>query len=296
MKDEQNKVVGVPVGLCLFIIAILLVIILLFFYNSIIVKNNLQEETPISKMSDDVKSKKENKNEQIELKLGSFSTNRIFDPSIGEGIVSIDLKENKEFEIKGSYGAKTYIGKYEIDNNKLICTASKKTLSEGGYSEKKVNDIFEFKIINEAEIKFEKCRDNPKEFELSKNIKYYSYKEYSLDKGDYTVDEIIYDECGVSNEECGIELKENNEFEVYLGWGAWYTGKYEIKDNELICKTTTYRWEGGGYGNREANVIFTYSIIDDNKLQLTNIEDLDTKYKNTFYEDALSLYMIYSIK
>ena len=118
-----------------------------------------------------------------------------------------------------------------------------------------------------------------------------------LKTGNYTVDEVKYDEAGVSNAECGITLKENNEFKIYMGWGTWYSGKYEIKENKLICKAVLNEWDGGpGAGNRKTDVIFTYKILDNNKVQLSSIEDNDSEYQNNFYEEALSIGMTYSIK
>ena len=119
----------------------------------------------------------------------------------------------------------------------------------------------------------------------------------TLKLGEYTVEEVKYDEAGVSNFDCGITLKENNEFKIYMGWGSWYSGKYEIKENNLICKANLNEWDGGaGAGNRATNVTFTYKILDDNKIKLINIEDNDTEYQNNFYEEALSIGMTYSIK
>ena len=112
--------------------------------------------------------------EEINLKLGKFSPKvaQNFDPSEGEGIASIELKESKEFQINGSYGGVTYTGTFELVDNKLICSATQKTIEEGGYNEKNVNDVFEFVIISETEVIFEKCKNDSKIFELSKNVGY----------------------------------------------------------------------------------------------------------------------------
>lgn len=260
--------------------------------NELIKAENKEEiyETKIEELDKDIEN-------TINLKLGKFYTNKTFDPSEGEGIVNINLKENKQFEIKGSYGGIVYIGIYEVVDSKLICSAQKKIIEEGGTSEKNVNDVFEFAIINENEINFEKCKNDSKIFELSKDISYYINKDFILSLGEYTVDEVKYDEAGVSNAGCGITLKENYEFKIYMGWGAWFTGTYEIMENKLICKAVVYEWDGGpGAGNRATDVVFTYKILNDNKVQLSNINDNDLEYQNNFYEEALSIGMTYSIK
>ncbi len=117
-----------------------------------------------------------------------------------------------------------------------------------------------------------------------------------LKMGTYTVNEIQSDENGVSNEECGVEIKENNEFKIYMGWGTWHSGKYEITDNSLICKSTLLEWESGDYGQKNTNVIFTFKIINNNKLELTNIDINDTNNEKLIYEDGLTIGMTYSIK
>ncbi len=117
-----------------------------------------------------------------------------------------------------------------------------------------------------------------------------------LKMGMYTVNEIQSDENGVSNEECGVEIKENNEFKIYMGWGTWHSGKYEITDNSLICKSTLFEWESGDYGQRNTNVTFTFKIINNNKLELTNIDINDTNNEKLIYKDGLTIGMTYSIK
>lgn len=66
-------------------------------------------------------------------------------------------------------------------------------------------------------------------------------KEITLKKGNYTIDKVTADEAGVTNEECGITLKENEQFEVYIGFGNWHVGKYEINNQKLICKSTVLK-------------------------------------------------------
>lgn len=54
-------------------------------------------------------------------------------------------------------------------------------------------------------------------------------KKAVLRNGNYTVDEVKADETGVTNEECGIEIRVDGYCEIYEGWGS---------------KTIKYRGEG----------------------------------------------------
>ena len=118
----------------------------------------------------------------------------------------------------------------------------------------------------------------------------------SLKLGAYTVDQVKLDEGGVSNEECGVRLLENNQFEIYMGWGAQHTGKYEIKDNNLICKSNLLTSESGGYFEFKTDVVFTFKIINNNKLELSKIDINDKEHERLVYPDGLTVGMTYSIK
>lgn len=120
-------------------------------------------------------------------------------------------------------------------------------------------------------------------------------KNINLKLGNYTVNEIKEDEAGVPNEECGVKLKENNEFEVYMGWGAWHSGKYEINDNKLICKSILVQYEPGPT-TKDTDVIFTFDILDTNKLKLESIKVNDTINDKLIYKEGLEEGMTYSIK
>ena len=81
-----------------------------------------------------------------------------------------------------------------------------------------------------------------------------------------------------------------------MGWGAWHSGKYEIKNNTLICKSTLLEWESGEYGSRSTNVIFTFKIVDKSKLELSNIDINDSDNEKLVYKEGLTEEMTYSIK
>lgn len=121
--------------------------------------------------------------------------------------------------------------------------------------------------------------------------------EIILELGNYTVDQVMDDEGGVSNSECGVELKENNEFIIYMGYGVWHLGKYELKNNQLICKSTQLEWDGGaGPGQKSTDVIFSFDIINQNKLKLLNIDINDKNNEKLVYPEGLSIGMTYSKK
>ena len=117
----------------------------------------------------------------------------------------------------------------------------------------------------------------------------------NIELGNYTVDEVKLDGAGVSNEECGITLKENNDFRTYNGNGTYHSGKYEIKNNTLICKSTLYESESGGYFSEPIDIIFTFNITSDNKLELTDIKN-NSNDSLLVASDAFSIGMKYSIK
>ena len=118
----------------------------------------------------------------------------------------------------------------------------------------------------------------------------------TLKLGNYTVDQVKEDEVGVSNEECGVKLQENNKFQIYMGFGSWHSGKYEIKNNNLICKSTLLEWESGEYGSRNTDVVFTFKIVNNNKLELSNIDINDSNSEKLVYKEGLTVGMTYSIK
>ena len=118
----------------------------------------------------------------------------------------------------------------------------------------------------------------------------------NLKLGKYTVNEVKYDGVGISNEECGILLKENDEFEIYVGYGCWYSGNYEIKNDELVCSATKYETESGGYYSEATDVILKFRIIKNNNLELLTIDVNDLKTNIRSFEDGFTIGMTYSIK
>ena len=120
---------------------------------------------------------------------------------------------------------------------------------------------------------------------------------FELPLGEYTVNEIQLDDAEVSNEGCGVTLKENNSFVVDMGWGKWHSGNYEIKDDMLICRSNEVAWDGGGGpGERATDVVFNFRIINENKLELVSIDINDPDTEKLIYDDGLKIGMTYSKK
>ena len=131
---------------------------------------------------------------------------------------------------------------------------------------------------------------------ISNNFENNANSTISLKKGNYTINEVKLDEVGVSNEECGVTLKENNDFQIYMGYGSTHSGKYEIKNNTLICKSNLLEWESGSYGSRPTDVIFKFDIINTNNLKLSDITINDPNSEKLIFPEGLSIGMTYSIK
>lgn len=119
-----------------------------------------------------------------------------------------------------------------------------------------------------------------------------------LKMGNYTIDEFVMDEAGVTYEECGVTLKENKEFEIYIGFGIYHTGKYEIKNQKLVCKSTILKAISGGPEEERTttDVIFTFDIINDKKLKMSTINNNDKNVKIESFQDIFKTGMTYSIK
>ena len=183
---------------------------------------------------------------------------------------------------------------YKLYNEKTIATQEIGDLNnEINTLEKTVND-FQQKMdsisntINSSEVS---TNNN-----ISNNFENNANSTISLKKGNYTINEVKLDEVGVSNEECGVTLKENNDFQIYMGYGSTHSGKYEIKNNTLICKSNLLEWESGSYGSRPTDVIFKFDIINTNNLKLSDITINDPNSEKLIFPEGLSIGMTYSIK
>lgn len=104
----------------------------------------------------------------------------------------------------------------------------------------------------------------------------YSINEMNVspDEGNYGIDSII--------------LKENNQFSVDMPLGTSYIGTYGIDGSNLICKATQQiESEGGGVSSSNINIIFTFQIVNNSKIQFLSV---------TNDELELTIGMTYSLK
>lgn len=114
--------------------------------------------------------------------------------------------------------------------------------------------------------------------------------------GEYLVNEVALDEGGVSNADCGVLLRDDGTCMLYMGWGMWHEGSYEIQNSQLICRSTKLEWDGGGGpGSRETDVVFTFAIREENLLELTDITVGDPDTHNLVSPAAFTVGMTYSI-
>lgn len=119
----------------------------------------------------------------------------------------------------------------------------------------------------------------------------------ALAVGDYTVNEVQLDAGGVSNVDCGITLRGDGSCMLYMGWGTWLEGSYEIAGGQLICRCTTLEWDGGGGpGSQETDAVLTFAIREENLLELSDIAVCDPESDNLVAPAAFSVGMTYSIQ
>ena len=97
---------------------------------------------------------------------------------------------------------------------------------------------------------------------------------------------------------CGMKLKINNAFEFYnKETGYSHKGQYEIKDNNLICNSDSLIWGDSSYMHRDTeNIVFTFKIINSDKLELSAIDNKDSNKDKLDYKDGLTIGMTFSIK
>lgn len=119
----------------------------------------------------------------------------------------------------------------------------------------------------------------------------------ALELGEYFVNQIQTDESGVSNEDCSITLLENNAFHLYMGWGMWHEGSYDIQGAHLICRSNVFAWDGGpGAGSQLVDIVIRFEKISENKIRLVSIEDRDSEELGAISPAGFSIGMTYSLK
>lgn len=128
----------------------------------------------------------------------------------------------------------------------------------------------------------------------------------SLSLGKYLLNEVDTSNPELpSNEGCGVTLKENNVCEIYEGYGNTRIGIYTIENNKLVCNTIIRRGEEGPLSYTENDIIFEFNIINQDKLELSRIENnaktavskdsaLDKSGSNIYDSYGLTIGMTYS--
>lgn len=118
-----------------------------------------------------------------------------------------------------------------------------------------------------------------------------------LKTGEYFVNEVRNSDNELSNADCSVKLLANNKFTLYMGWGQWYEGSYEIRDEYLNCRAMILEWDGGGGpGSESADVLFQFRIIDENKLELVAAENQDPASERHSFGEGFIIGMTYSKK
>ncbi len=113
--------------------------------------------------------------------------------------------------------------------------------------------------------------------------------------GNYTIEHpTTENETGISNEECGITLQDNNQFSIYMGFGAYLKGTYSIKNNQIIAKATQRTDELAE--TKTVEVDFTFDILSQNRLELTNISGKNANTDKVLFREGIKINMTYTIK
>lgn len=96
----------------------------------------------------------------VSLKNRTYVVQDVIPDPENYGIESITLSGDDEFSVSLPLGT-SYIGEYEIEGNKLICTSQKETNEEGGgFTQNLVDYTFEFEIIDNENLVLNKSSDD----------------------------------------------------------------------------------------------------------------------------------------
>ena len=105
-------------------------------------------------------SSKSSASRNVSLKNGTYVVQDVIPDPENYGIESITLSGDDEFSVSLPLGT-SYIGEYEIEGNKLICTSQKETNEEGGgFTQNLVDYTFEFEIIDNENLVLNKSSDD----------------------------------------------------------------------------------------------------------------------------------------
>ena len=119
-----------------------------------------QENTSSNTSTTSNLSSKSSASRNVSLKNGTYVVQDVIPDPENYGIESITLSGDDEFSVSLPLGT-SYIGEYEIEGNKLICTSQKETNEEGGgFTQNLVDYTFEFEIIDDENLVLNKSTDD----------------------------------------------------------------------------------------------------------------------------------------
>ena len=112
-------------------------------------------------------------NENVNLENGNYIVQGYTVTPDAEyyGIESITISGENEFSVNLPLGT-SYVGKYTIEGNSIICNAEKETNEEGGgYREDPSNYTFEFEIIDAENLKLTSVSDSSLNYTIGATYK-----------------------------------------------------------------------------------------------------------------------------
>ena len=114
----------------------------------------------------------------------------------------------------------------------------------------------------------------------------------SVTLGKYNLNETNTERDGNYYKDCGIQIKENNEFYINVGEGFGYSGKYKIENNKLICQAEIY--SGEHIESKSTDIVFSFEIVDKNTLKIIKIDINDKEQSDSIFAGCFEIGMTYS--
>ena len=128
--------------------------------NTINELSNQENTTSNTSTTSNSSSNLSSASRNVSLKNGTYVVQDVIPDPENYGIESITLSGDDEFSVSLPLGT-SYIGEYEIEGNKLICTSQKETNEEGGgFTQNLVDYTFEFEIIDDENLVLNKSSDD----------------------------------------------------------------------------------------------------------------------------------------
>ena len=128
--------------------------------NTINELSNQENTTSNTSTTSNSSSNLSSASRNVSLKNGTYVVQDVIPDPENYGIESIILSGDNEFSVSLPLGT-SYIGEYEIEGNKLICTSQKETNEEGGgFTQNLVDYTFEFEIVDDENLVLNKSSDD----------------------------------------------------------------------------------------------------------------------------------------